>query len=508
MRERLRRRIDYDDLLYLRHGMNKSLEIFTWNSGFDTGITEIDIQHRKLVELLNKLADQLAYQSNSISFDEVFTELANYALLHFSTEEAVWQQYFADDDWSRSHRDAHTLFIEEIHNIKAKQATDNYEEVMERVVLFLTNWLAFHIIESDRAMANVVTAMRQGMSLAGAKHLVNKELDAAIKALVKSILEMCQNLCNKTIDLIKEINERQKIESKLRLASNAIDSTIESIVITDANPAFCASLNFEYSKVIGRKLTELKPSLAESHQAETIWSAVKRTGHWGGEIVERRFDGISEPEWLTVSMIKNNEGQVCNYVVIFSGISELIKRQQMLECIANHDPLTGLPNRRLLTDRLDQALHFAVRNNQVLAICYLDLDGFKQVNDIYGHAAGDQLLKEMAGRFRTVIRTTDTVARVGGDEFIFLLNGLDDRRYIEYALQRILDVVNTPVKLEDAQASVSASIGISSFAQDSRQAHELILFADQAMYRAKHGGKSQYCWYDPSVDHFGGQYSV
>ncbi len=188
--------------------MNKFIEIFTWNSNFDTGIPEIDIQHQELVKLLNRLANHLAYHADTPSFDKVFAELANYALLHFSTEETIWQQYFTDDEWNRNHGIAHALFIEEVHKIKSQQTADNSEEVMESIVLFLTNWLAVHIIESDRAMASVVSGLQRGMSLTGAKRQVNKELDAANKALIRSILDMCQNLSSKTISLIKEINHQ------------------------------------------------------------------------------------------------------------------------------------------------------------------------------------------------------------------------------------------------------------------------------------------------------------
>jgi diguanylate cyclase (GGDEF)-like protein len=165
----------------------------------------------------------------------------------------------------------------------------------------------------------------------------------------------------------------------------------------------------------------------------------------------------------------------------------------MLEKIANHDPLTGLPNRRLLTDRLNQAMLFAMRNKKLLAVCYLDLDGFKQVNDVLGHAAGDKLLQEIACRLKSVLRGNDTVCRLGGDEFVLLINDLHKREDVDILLDKVLAIIQLPVAFETEQAHVSASIGISFFPDDSDDGGQLLLSADQAMYRAKHQGESQYC---------------
>jgi len=375
---------------------------------------------------------------------------------------------------------------------------------MENIVSFLTNWLAFHIIESDKCLAKVVLAMQQGCSLANAKKQVNEDFDGAIKALIKSVLRMYQNLSSKTLELIKEANERHQVESKLHLASSAIDSTMESIVITDsglhitdANPAFCKEMEVTLAAIISKKLSDLKPSLMVSQQAAAIWAALLEKGHWSGQIIERKPTGELEPEWLTLSVIKNVQGEVSNYVAIFSSISELVKRQHLLEGIANHDPLTGLPNRRLLTDRLQQAMLGAARNNKLLAVCFLDLDGFKQVNDDFGHATGDLLLQEIARRIKGMLRASDTVARIGGDEFVLLFNDLHNREDVQKLLDRVLATITVPVQFEAAQAQVSASIGVSFFVDDSDDANKLMLQADEAMYRAKHLGKAQYCFFSP-----------
>ncbi|MDP2901886.1 MAG: GGDEF domain-containing protein, partial [Methylovulum sp.] len=242
-----------------------------------------------------------------------------------------------------------------------------------------------------------------------------------------------------------------------------------------------------------------KPSLLDEKQSSIIWAALKEKGHWDGEIWERNQQGELEPEWLTFSAIKNEQGKTTNYVAIFSSISELIKRQQLLEGIANHDALTGLPNRRLLADRLSQATIHANRNQKSLAVCYLDLDGFKQVNDVFGHAAGDTLLQEIAQRFKSILRGNDTVARLGGDEFVLLFNDLNKSEDVFALLDRLLAVAKEPVVFENVQARVSASIGVSFFPVDSNDADMLMKFADEAMYHAKHKGKSQYYIHKPGA---------
>ena len=228
-----------------------------------------------------------------------------------------------------------------------------------------------------------------------------------------------------------------------------------------------------------------------------MWAALLEKGHWGGQIIERKPTGELEPEWLTISVIKNVQEEVSNYVAIFTSISELVKRQHLLEGIANQDPLTGLPNRRLLTDRLQQAMLGAARNNKLLAVCFLDLDGFKQVNDDFGHATGDLLLQEIARRIKGMLRASDTVARIGGDEFVLLFNDLHNREDVQKLLDRVLATITVPVQFEAAQAHVSASIGVSFFVDDSDDANKLMLQADEAMYRAKQQGKAQYCFFSP-----------
>ena len=170
--------------------MDKNVKIFPWIAAFDTGLPEIDEQHKQLVALLNQLANHLAYKIKSPTIDEVFNKMAQYAVYHFDTEEAVWQQYFVDDEWNKDHRASHSRFMADVGKIKANQNMASYEKIMEEVIVFLTHWLAFHIIESDKVMATVVLAIQQGSSFDEAKRQANANarLNATIKASIKSVL--------------------------------------------------------------------------------------------------------------------------------------------------------------------------------------------------------------------------------------------------------------------------------------------------------------------------------
>ncbi|MDP2903326.1 MAG: bacteriohemerythrin, partial [Methylovulum sp.] len=213
--------------------MNTKVEIFPWDDNFNTGIPEIDAQHQKLVQLLNELASYLGNQSETPQLNRVFDDLAQYAVYHFKTEEIIWNQYFQDDAWGIAHETTHGQFISELLKIKSHENKELDDEVTEEIVAFLTNWLVFHILESDMRMAKAVLAIRQGASLSEAKKQANTALDGSMKVLIEAILGMYRSLTSRTLQLIREANERKKAESKLRLAENAIESTIEAIVIMD-----------------------------------------------------------------------------------------------------------------------------------------------------------------------------------------------------------------------------------------------------------------------------------
>ncbi len=297
--------------------------------------------------------------------------------------------------------------------------------------------------------------------------------------------------------------EKSRSESHKKLAASVFDNSYEGIMITDpnncivdVNPAFTRITGFEKQEVLGRSPKVLQSG--KHHQAfyDQMWQSLTDKGYWSGEIWNRRKTGEIYAEMLAIARIQDDEQQVNNYVAVFSDISRIKAHEAELNRIAHYDPLTDLPNRRLLGDRLSQALAHASRNQSKLAICYLYLDGFKPVNDNYGHDAGDQLLQEVARRLRSCLRAEDTLARLGGDEFILLIGDLDDVNECYRLLNRALSVISAPLFLKNSEVNISASIGVTLYPDDDADGDTLLRHADHAMYKAKQEGKNCYFMFD------------
>ena len=270
--------------------------------------------------------------------------------------------------------------------------------------------------------------------------------------------------------------------------------------IVDMNPAFSQACNLSREALLGKNLKTLKSGFEDLDFSLALWETVNVKGHWCGEIQNRKASGEPDTDWLTLTSIRDGQGAIANYVAVFSNVSQLFQRQRNLEFIANHDPLTGLPNRILLTDRLKQAIANAERNRGLFAVCYLDLDGFKPINDRFGHAAGDQMLCEIAKRLQSVVRNNDTVARVGGDEFVVVLEEIKSRDECDVTLDRLLEAVGQPISVGNASANVTISIGYAIFPHEANDAESLLKLADQAMYLAKNSGKS-FFHFSKSIEH-------
>jgi diguanylate cyclase (GGDEF)-like protein/hemerythrin-like metal-binding protein/PAS domain S-box-containing protein len=482
--------------------MINEIEMFPWNTNFDTGIAIIDEQHKKLVSLLNKLANHLAYRSDRPTLNIVFNELADYAAYHFQTEENLWHQFFYGNEQELKHKTIHNSFMAEVLSLKAEEKTLPFEQVIEDILSFLTHWLVFHILDNDKRMAKVVHAMQAGVSLEQAIEEGKQEMDEVMKLLIESILSMYDNLSSRTLQLAREIAKRHKAESKQRLAASVFENTLDAICITDthaniidANPAFYQTSQYPCQEVLGKNLKSLKSGLDDAPLSAAIWLILDQQGHWSGKVSSRNKNGELNAEWLTLSAVKDAQGEISNYVGVFSNISYFIQQQHNLEHIAHHDILTDLPNRLLLYDRLELAIAHAQHIGHVLAVCYLDLDGFKPINDNFGHVAGDLVLQQVAQRLLKTVRTEDTVARVGGDEFVILFGNLKKIVDCQPLLDRVLQEISLPIHLDTTVANISASIGVTLFPQDNSESEQLLHHADQAMYQAKRLGKSRYCFY-------------
>lgn len=303
--------------------------------------------------------------------------------------------------------------------------------------------------------------------------------------------------------LLEDIRQRQLVETELRLAAQVFEHTLEGIIITDAELNI-VSVNDTFTRITGYSREEVlghNPRFLQSgHQGKefyhTMWQAIARDGHWSGEIWNRKKDGTLIPELLYISSITDTYGQPVNYVGIFSDITQMKEHQQQLERRAHYDALTDVPNRVLLADRLKQSIAQCLRDKSSLAVCYLDLDGFKAINDTLGHEIGDRVLVEIARRIEASVRGGDTIARLGGDEFVVLLPGLSQVDEYQATVERLLVLIAKPIEIENRPLTISASIGVSICPADGRDPDILLHQADQAMYEAKRSGKNSYRRFD------------
>jgi len=297
--------------------------------------------------------------------------------------------------------------------------------------------------------------------------------------------------------------ERKQAQAAIQLAASVFTHAREGILITDAagnivkvNDSFCRITGYEPQDVLGKNPRLFQSGRQSQAFYREMWQALDEHGYWTGELWDRRKNGELFAELLAISAVRDDEGKTQNYVGLFSDITPMKDHQQQIEHLAQHDRLTGLPNRMLLTDRLNQAMAQCQRRDRSLALVYLDLDGFKAINDTHGHVSGDKLLITVSQRMSAVLRDGDTLARIGGDEFVVVLTDLVHPSDAEPVLARLLQAAADPVQVGDALLNVSASLGVALCPRDGLDADLLVQSADEAMYSAKRAGGNRFHWAD------------
>ena len=315
---------------------------------------------------------------------------------------------------------------------------------------------------------------------------------------------------------IRNISERKQIEDRLQMAASVFDAASEGIIITDpdgnildTNPAFTRITGYSRAEAIGRNPSFLSSGKQDEKFYEEMWTeSLLKTGLWSGEVINLKKNGELYTEQLNIAAVHDGSGTLKHYVGIFTDISQFKRQKQHLQHIAHHDVLTNLPNRLLLTRRLAFAIDQAQNTGQALAILYLDLDGFKPINDNYGHGAGDRVLIKVAERLTEYLRATDTVARIGGDEFVILLTGVSGIGECKLTASRLLDVVSELIMIDDQVVNLSASIGVCVYNSDEAiDPDTLLRNADQAMYLAKSAGRNQFVFWDPQEQGHDGKFN-
>lgn len=296
-----------------------------------------------------------------------------------------------------------------------------------------------------------------------------------------------------------DITSEKEAERNLRLAASVIANTAECVLICDAdgfiievNPAFTRLTGYSREDVLGRPSSMLAAENRNDETRAAMYATLKTEGVWQGEFWNRRKDGSLYVVSSSVNLLRDDDGHITHYISVFSDITDIKQRQESLQKQAHFDPLTGLANRALLQERLEQAIVRARRQNQWCAVCFMDLDGFKQVNDTLGHKAGDDLLIIIAQRLKNAVRGHDTVARIGGDEFVIILSSLGSMDECDRVATRILQALAAPVPLGRHEACVTGSMGITVYPLDSGNAEQLLRHADHAMYQAKQSGRNRY----------------
>ena len=295
-----------------------------------------------------------------------------------------------------------------------------------------------------------------------------------------------------------ELNERKRAEAGMRLAEKVFNTVEAAVLVTDennkiikVNPAFSVITGYSPDEAIGKTPHMLSSGAHPDEFYEEMWRVLKTTGSWQGEISNRRKNGEFYTEWLSINGVRDDEGHLTHYVSLFSDISERKAEEEHMHSLAHYDVLTGLPNRTLLSDRLQQAIVATKREKSHMALMFIDLDKFKPVNDTLGHDIGDLVLKEVAKRMLECLRESDSAARIGGDEFIVLLPLVEAKSDALAVAEKIRLALSLPFELAGQSLHISASIGVAVYPEHGGDEKSLLKNADTAMYYAKEAGRNK-----------------
>ena len=363
------------------------------------------------------------------------------------------------------------------------------------------------IAEADHDRLKTNTQKRlDGMNEGLASEYQARRRDGSLFELAMYGSSMSLNGRPAMIGITMDITERKQAEASMRMATMVYESCSEGMVITDAggllmdaNPAFTRITGYSREEALGHPINIVNSGRHDKAFFLAMWGALNTGGQWQGEIWNRRKNGEVYPQWLTINTSYNQDGSAHRRVALFSDITDKKKIEDLVWRQANFDSLTELPNRMMFHDRLEQEIHKSHRTGLSMALIFIDLDHFKEVNDTLGHAAGDLLLQEAAQRLNKCVREIDTVARLGGDEFTIILGELTRLTDANRIVQDVLKSMAEPIMLGDKFAHVSASIGVTFYPNDATEIDKLLNNADQAMYVAKNLGRNRYSYFSPHL---------
>ena len=302
------------------------------------------------------------------------------------------------------------------------------------------------------------------------------------------------------------VRQRRKDEAELKLAANVFDNAMDGVVVTDlgarilsVNPAFTEITGYSAAEVVGRTPRLLRSEHHGPGFYRSLWQSLLRDGRWEGEIWNRRKNGEVFLEWLSIGVVTDKDGQPMRYVGVFNDITEMRRKDENIRHLAFHDPLTGLANRALLLDRLEHGIDLARRDRCRIGVIFIDLDRFKVINDSLGHDVGDELLRQIAGRLAGCLRESDTIARIGGDEFVVLIKDAGELSDYAALAEKVIAAVGEPLEVCGHAMQTGASVGIACYPEDGEEVVVLMKHADAAMYAAKAAGRGTYRFFQKAM---------
>ncbi|WP_078320885.1 diguanylate cyclase domain-containing protein [Oceanospirillum linum] len=379
--------------------------------------------------------------------------------------------------------------------------TKELQQMSEAIDCFQRSLVALDITQNKVEETN--KQLRQEITFKeNAESELNNALDAlqlANDELENRVAERTQELAEINDSLQQEVDFRREAEKQLQLFKMAVHNTSEAVIITDSdacilevNPAYCQITGYKRQEVLGKNPNITRSDRHNSEFYRQMWEQLRQHGEWSGEIWDRRKSGDVFPKWLSINAVNDGTSDHTYYVGVFMDISRIKQAEQELERLAYYDPLTGLPNRVLFDDRLEQEIRTCSSDHSGFGLLYIDLDRFKYVNDTLGHSVGDELLVEVGQRIKSCIREPDTVARMSGDEFTVIVRSVREAGDMEVVAAKIIEQVELPVQIAEREVFVGASIGISLYPEHASDSEQLKKHADMAMYKAKESGRGRY----------------
>ncbi len=332
-------------------------------------------------------------------------------------------------------------------------------------------------------------------------------LVVSVGGMQQELWQMAEQERERAHELEIELMERRRVEARLHVMATVFESSREAIIISDhanrivaVNDAFSRLTGYSMAEVLGRNPRMLSAGMTPVEVYKDMWKVLSEQGSWQGEIWDRRKDGKIYPKWLSINTVRGTSGKVSHYVAIFSDISERKEAEEKIYHLAHHDSLTGLSNRMSLSLELNAAVRQAAQSRQRLALMFIDLDRFKEINDVHGHDVGDQLLVEVASRLKQAVRHGDAVARLGGDEFVILLRHVNGRESAAQVAEKVRQSLERPYETGGLTLRTTASIGMALYPQDGETAEHLMKSADTAMYHAKAVGRNNLQFYSLGLE--------